>query len=72
MNLLKWLNKCLAKKQKYFVSPIDRFLMQFDQVHPEKSGSQTQEIKNYQKIYYLRDHKQSPPFQTTSLWSKFE
>lgn len=72
MNLLKWLNKCLAKKQKHFVSHIDRFLMQFDQVHPEKSGSQAREIKYYQAIYHLRDHKQPPLSPTTSLWSRFE
>ncbi|KTC76034.1 hypothetical protein Lbir_0103 [Legionella birminghamensis] len=40
---------------KAYVSPIDKFLFQFDAEH-EKSASQKKEIKKHKRIFYYRDH----------------
>lgn len=39
---------------KSYVSPIDRFLFEFDAKH-EKSASQIKEIVKHQRIFALRD-----------------
>lgn len=38
-----------------YVSPIDKFLFEFDANH-KKSKSQLQEIKKHQRIFTLRDN----------------
>ncbi|MBA2656752.1 MAG: hypothetical protein H0U70_07160 [Tatlockia sp.] len=40
---------------KAFVSPIDKFLFEFDAKHP-KSLSQFVEIKKHERIFFLRDN----------------
>ena len=40
---------------KRYVSPIDKFLQQFDQDHPEKSASQQKEIEKHRIIAEKRD-----------------
>lgn len=39
---------------KAYVSPYDRFLVEFDACH-EKSDSQVREIRKYQRIFAERD-----------------
>lgn len=50
------------KKDKSYVSPIDRFQADFDKKHP-KSASQKAEIEKYRRIILLRDKvlKGEPP-----------
>ena len=40
---------------KFYVSPYDKFLREFDAKH-EKSVSQIQEIEKHKRIAQLRDH----------------
>ncbi len=47
----------MGKIDTSYVSPVDRFLAEFDEENPEKSDSQKKEIKKYQRIYRLRDGK---------------
>ncbi len=39
---------------KYYVSPYDKFLLEFDAEH-KKSASQLKEIKKFTRIFALRD-----------------
>lgn len=43
------------KLYKNYVSEIDLFLQEFDRKHPQKSYSQLDQIKQFRRIYYLRD-----------------
>lgn len=43
------------KIQTNYVSPLDKFMEQFDHDHPELSKSQLKEREKYARIYYLRD-----------------
>ncbi|MFY7698555.1 MAG: CBU_0585 family protein [Legionella sp.] len=54
---------------KAFVSPIDKFLHQFNETHP-KSASQIQEIKKFQRIYNLRDNP-NPQDTINDIWKDF-
>jgi len=54
---------------KAYVSPIDRFLYEFDATH-DKSASQLIEIKKYQKIFALRDHAR-PEGESEEVWTGF-
>ena len=49
----------LFRKNKHYVSPIDKFFTEFDKKYPEKSRSQRDEIKKYERIYELRNNKES-------------
>ena len=52
--------KSLKKKlnpDKNFISDIDRFLVDFDKRHPQKSASQKQEIEQYRTLMAKRDIK---------------
>ncbi len=73
MNKLRWLKKCLARKQRKFTSGIDAFLMCFDREHYQKSSSQQAEIMNYKKIHQSRDraHNIDNVTEPSSLWSSF-
>lgn len=42
------------KKNKFYISSIDRFQADFDKKHP-KSASQQAEIEKYRRIILLRD-----------------
>jgi len=53
--MIKLIKKILGIDEDY-VSPIDRFLTELDEVYPKKSLSQQQDIKNAKRISYLRDH----------------
>lgn len=53
---MKSLKKRL-KLDKNFVSNIDKFLVNFDKRHPQKSASQAQEIEQYQVLMAKRDIK---------------
>lgn len=52
MNFLK---RLLHKKNDWYVSEIDHFLMEFDATYPARSPSQQEEAETYNKIIYLRD-----------------
>ena len=54
---------------KFYVSPIDKFLRQYDQTH-DKSISQMKEIEKYQRISELRDHSIEKDGKD-SIWSGF-
>lgn len=57
---MSFLKKMLAKiLPQYYVNPLDQFIMQFDQQHPQRSASQLAEIKKFKRIDYLRDHARS-------------
>ena len=52
--------KSLKKRlnpDKNFVSDIDKFLVDFDKRHPQKSASQAQEIEQYRVLMAKRDIK---------------
>ncbi len=51
-SLMKRLNP-----DKNFVSDIDKFLVEFDKRHPQKSASQEQEIEQYRVLMAKRDIK---------------
>lgn len=46
----------MPKIKKNFVSQFDRFLQKWDEIHPEKSDAQKEEIEKHQRIFALRDH----------------
>ncbi len=52
-----------------YVSPIDKFLFEFDAKH-EKSESQLQEIKKHQRISTLRDNPVAPEHDK-EIWTEF-
>ncbi|KTD12978.1 CBU_0585 family protein [Legionella jamestowniensis] len=54
---------------KFYVSPYDKFLFEFDATH-EKSASQLKEIKKHQRIAYLRDNP-NPAGKEDELWEGF-
>ncbi|KTD49841.1 hypothetical protein Lrub_0283 [Legionella rubrilucens] len=54
---------------KAYVSPIDKFLHQFDADH-EKSASQLKEIKKYERINALRDNPNLPELES-EIWRDF-
>ena len=54
----------------YYTSPLDQFLMDFDQSHPRLSTSQRLETEKYKRIYQLRDHLVSPD-QKEIFWTQF-
>jgi hypothetical protein len=43
--------------QRRYVSPIDKFLMEFDSANPKPSLSQEAEISKFRRIFKLRDQK---------------
>ena len=49
------LQKIFRRKTTDYVSPLDKFSEEWDATHP-KTKTQQQEIKKYQRIYYLRDN----------------
>jgi hypothetical protein len=53
---------------KAYVSPIDKFLYEFDAKH-EKSLSQLKEIKKYQRIFALRDNPDL--VEEVKIWAEF-
>ncbi len=58
----------MKKTLKKYVSPIDIALAKFDETHP-LSDSQISEIKKYEQVYYLRDHKRPLPVQSKEdIW----
>ena len=60
MSIADTINKLLRRKpDHHYVSPIDRFLENYNQEHPEKSASQIKEIAKYQRINHKRDNKDS-------------
>lgn len=52
---MKWLFNVIhffdRKKDRYYVSPADRLLQEFDAQHPERSISQQKEFKKHQNIF---------------------
>ncbi|KTC99125.1 CBU_0585 family protein [Legionella erythra] len=54
---------------KAYVSPIDKFLYQFDADH-EKSASQLAEIRKYERINALRDNPDLPELES-EIWRGF-
>jgi hypothetical protein len=54
---------------KFYVSPYDRFLFEFDANHA-KTSSQLKEVKKHRRIAKLRDHVRSDD-QTIELWDEF-
>lgn len=54
---------------KFYVSPYDKFLFEFDATH-EKSESQLKEIKKHQQIATMRDNKEYKN-QKGEIWESF-
>jgi hypothetical protein len=54
---------------KFYVSPDDKFLFEFDATH-EKSESQLQEIKKHERIAKMRDDKNYQVDQG-EIWEEF-
>jgi hypothetical protein len=54
---------------KAYVSPIDKFLFEYDATH-KKSDSQLLEIKKYQRIFALRDNP-IPAKGDEEVWNEF-
>ena len=54
---------------KFYVSPYDKFMRQFDDSH-ELSASQVKEIEKHRKIAKLRDHSIEIDGQE-KIWSDF-
>lgn len=54
---------------KFYVSPFDKMMRQFDQEH-EKTSSQIKEIEKHQKIAQLRDNLIEEN-QQDKIWSGF-
>lgn len=54
---------------KSYVSPIDKFLFEFDQEN-KKSSSQIKEIEKYRRIIFLRDNPVTREEQG-SVWEAF-
>jgi len=53
----------------YYISPLDRFLHEFNQSHPNPSPSQKREIDKYRRIHDLRDGLVSP--EKKDIWENF-
>lgn len=64
INIKEWLGL------EYYTSPIDQFLITFDETHPRLSASQRKEIDKYKRIDEMRDnpnyHKPKEKF-----WNQF-
>lgn len=54
---------------KSYVSPIDKFLYEFDATH-EKSASQLKEIKKHQRLANLRDNPEAVK-EHAEIWKDF-
>lgn len=54
---------------KSYVSPIDKFLYQFDATH-EKTASQLKEIKKHEKIAARRDNPDAETCES-KIWGEF-
>ncbi len=54
---------------KAYVSPIDKFLFEFDATH-EKSASQLEEIRKHQRIAALRDTSRTEGEEVV-IWESF-
>jgi hypothetical protein len=68
MNLKNFFRKLFQRDlKKNYVSDIDKFLWEFDEKHPDRSLSQQQEIKKYERVYRLRDNPK-PEEEQTKLW----
>jgi len=50
-----FINMSTLDIDKFYVSPYDKFLREFDASH-EKSNSQIKEIEKYKRLAELRDH----------------
>lgn len=50
------IRKMFVKRDRHFVSSVDRFQAQWDATHP-KTASQLAEIKKYQQVFKLRGSK---------------
>jgi len=71
MNKLKaFFEKIFHKKDKRFVSGLDKFITAFDEKHPQKSLSQQAEIKKYKRIIYLRDNVDKRQ-KESKIWESF-
>ena len=53
--MFKFLKKILGHQPEYFVSEAEKFLYEFDKIHPGKSDSQLREMKKHEQVAYLRD-----------------
>ncbi|HTM63898.1 MAG TPA: CBU_0585 family protein [Gammaproteobacteria bacterium] len=56
---------------EYYVSPTDKFLLNYDQTHSGISHSQRKEIEKSSKIANLRDHATITAAHADKLWDKF-
>lgn len=61
--------KNMSTIDKAYVSPIDRFLFEFDAAH-EKSASQLAEIKKHEKIAVQRDNAKHST-EKQEIWEEF-
>lgn len=66
---MKLIKKLLGLDEDY-VSPIDRFLTELNEVYPKKSPSQQAEIKKYERVDYLRDHVVATT-NKNNIWQEF-
>lgn len=57
----------LKKRDKSYISELDRFLAEFDQQHPEKSDSQLKEYNKHKRVAQLRDNQDTAPATRDSL-----
>jgi hypothetical protein len=48
------IRKLFVKRDRHFVSSVDRFQTQWDATHP-KTASQLAEIKKHDRVFSLRD-----------------
>ena len=55
---------------EYYISEIDQFLAELDQLYPKPSASQRAEMKKYARIIELRDNPTSQSLRA-STWDKF-
>jgi hypothetical protein len=60
----------LKRKDKHYISDLDRFLFEFAEQHTEASDSQRKECYKYEKINQLRDHPQADA-EKNQLWEGF-
>lgn len=61
----------MDKIDKHYVSPLDKFLTEFDKNNPAPSASQQHEINKYNRINRLRDDKTATDVKENSLWEEF-
>lgn len=59
----------MSDLDKFYVSPYDKFLFEFDLKH-EKSNSQLKEIKKHERIARLRDDRDAED-EKKEIWSEF-